>query len=170
MGFFATTLSICDPIGYLQKRFLNRGFLETGPFEFSFSYWSGLSYDEFLKLSIYGIEIWTLLSPAVWITVVSNFQEALDGIRKDIPRMFDSMRQPRILPDEMLTHLSPIDFNSIQNVIVNSIWYTSQTPWIVREIDKITSMCYFLIVISIFISAEFFVQDFLNSFQLGPQS
>jgi uncharacterized membrane protein YhaH (DUF805 family) len=37
-----------------------------------------------------------------------------------------------------------------------------QTTWVVREIDKITAMGYFVIVVSVFISAEFLIPDFLD--------
>ncbi|HVD21348.1 MAG TPA: hypothetical protein VNB95_05355, partial [Nitrososphaera sp.] len=48
------------------------------------------------------------------------------------------------------------------------------TKWIVREIDKITSMGYFIIVVPLFISAEFllwpsFLDKFAVTFQGGNQ-
>lgn len=44
---------------------------------------------------------------------------------------------------------------------------TLRTTWVVREIDKITAMGYFAVIISIFISAVFVFPDFLDNKVLG---
>jgi len=51
-------------------------------------------------------------------------------------------------------------FDAVRSV-TNS---TLKTKWVTREIDKITSMIYFIIVVSVFIWATLFVQGFLDKF------
>jgi hypothetical protein len=119
MGFVATTLSITDPLGALQRWLLRRGKLIFGH-----------DYFDYIK--------------------VRNRPNILRYLAKEegIPEGF----KIRYIQDRTL-----------------------RTAGIAREIDKITSKGYFVVIISVFISANFVFPSFLDNkllllFQEGNQT
>jgi hypothetical protein len=212
MGFVATTLSICDPIGRLQKYLLigfsptrrdvgrlSREILKgskglqrfaswrnmlhsiispTGynkAFSFSMSLYEGLTPDNILEMPVYGDILQRIVPDHVLVSLHPEFPKIFDkspsisadtriarqgSLKEDIMRRlrreFGARRFFELADKD--THY-PIAYSilSLQD-------RTVKTTWLVREIDKITSMIYFLIVIFTFFLAQFLVPGFLDKF------
>lgn len=204
MGFVATTLSISDPVGRLQKAWLTRKeeiwVEETTFFGFSVhrktALWRRLikplkvevgtgRIDDpgrlspmLAQLPIFGPLFWELITLKkipiyAVITLVSNFQDYrsekfADALNMaDIQGSFDSSFVSNIffkMGQETLVKLTA-KIRSLKRK-------TLETTWITREIDKITSMFYFIIVVATFTYAVLLVPNvidkFVDAFQ-GPE-
>jgi len=68
-----------------------------------------------------------------------------------------------------LENLQPVELQPLIVKIRSMQDATIRTKWITREIDKITAMVYFVIVISIFILAEFYLKGFIDKFLVNFQ-
>jgi len=114
MGFVATTLSICDPVGAAQRKLLSSRHLQS---------YGGAKFHQFsqrISDSIYSI---------------SKIENKKDR-DSDFQWFLDLVRLQAI-----------------------------KTKWISAEIDRITALVYFIIVVSLFISAAaFYYQSFLPKF------
>jgi hypothetical protein len=159
MGFVATTLSIIDPIGALQKRVLLRGL--RSPAESYIDKRSELSYPELLTLRVFGRGYYEIFWSGVIMT--SSNHTFLD-------RMYKAKK--KIVKPE--TEMNDEERYELVNDLVALRDYTLDTAWVVREIDKITATIYFIVVIIVFISALFllpsFEDKFLTAFQGGIQT
>jgi hypothetical protein len=224
MGLVATVLSITDPIGALQKRWLSvkRSISYPNPSllsRFKSEIISGLNPLDWFRIyyvpsdypemplgtrredgtektneeieadkrkyqrdllsfierqqiffdSAFGIR-WTVL-----VCLLRNFQDIINknAFQRALQKLSKYTAPWLVTPilDELFSNDDALD---LQNKINSMRDQTLRTTWIVREIDKITAMAYFAIIISIFISAEFlmggFLDRFIVSFQGGDQT
>jgi hypothetical protein len=212
MGFVATTLSITDPIGALQKLFLSGfSFVENAREKGRALQISGFAMGRgFAGLDLSGTEEYkkslrnfihryitsrnifghplSMLSIIVVVSLTRDAQEIFKvspklQFKDEIKRLtFSRHLRLEIKPSELkkqyhlnqLERLSEIYSESLEYNIdyVEEIYQsisslqkaTLGTTWIVREIDKITAMGYFVIVVSLFISAELLLTGFLDKF------
>lgn len=142
MGFVATTLSITDPIGYLQKLFLLIG-------------------------STRNLRNWRIHSTKSRIDELGR--QFVSTIPNAVIRSL--ARKPSL---ELNTDVEV----EIRHAMWSLILRTFRTKWIVREIDKTTAIAYFIVVVSIFVSAiisdelfhtAFIENKILTTFQGDPQ-
>lgn len=182
MGFVATTLSISDPIGRLQKALLVRG----DGFEVKeyHSYaakvrvdgldiHNRLPYALAEKTYIFGDSfVHYILRKVIPIHIVmclhSNFQDYRNNNNVNA-----SIRSDKFWPTEVFEKLKAADLEKLSVKIRSLKRKTVETVWITREIDKITSMAYFIIVVATFtyavLSIPNVVDKFVDSFQ-GTES
>jgi hypothetical protein len=203
MGFVATTLSITDPIGALLKEslygFRNRARVETDDDGESFvltprlkdrygsyppssretppseeklktqEYYRSDLVDELGLLDILG----TLLFRVVWKSIIKNTVLACLS-----PNFRDIFSRRIFFVDEnsLSEFLMGLDLKDISQIFVKIVSLKEaslRTPWMQREIDKITSMVYFLIVVFVLVSILIvdlvFQEPFLDKFVAGIQ-
>jgi hypothetical protein len=112
-----------------------------------------------MSMSAFGKRFGSVVTPSVILTLNPPHLRALvdDSILRK------STRLPR------LENLSNSELRALM-VKISSLYDTTvRTKWIAREIDKITAMIYFVLIISIFIVAEFSLKDFLDKFLVNFQ-
>jgi hypothetical protein len=151
MGFVATTLSITDPIGALQRALLR-------------DWKRRLGYTKTESMAMYNEEklrLTSIFGGSVYSLIVQPFARGAVGV--------DLLLRPSVGD----LNLGGTDLYSVLDSL-NSIGdSTLRTPWMRREIDKITSMVYFIIVILTFILSlsllPNFEDKFLSSFPGGNQ-
>jgi hypothetical protein len=102
-------------------------------------------------------------SPKSFDPLEADF-DPLDGVGSC--RSFDQFESQvkKRLDKSLLKILSQGCHKELSLKIRSLQYHTLKATWIGREIDKITAMCYFVIIVSIFISAEFFLVGFLDKF------
>jgi hypothetical protein len=193
MGFVATTLSITDPVGGLQRLFLVRGVI---PSSFSMRiafeplrYKKGrelyrsvgqVIYKHLLVQRIMGYRIGSFIPWAVMICLCRNFRDILGKnnakekikdkhlVDYDGKWVSSDSYIPGKVPDPDSIWLgqmfSPREAEELTNNLSSLARRASQITWITREIDKITAMGYFIIIVSLFISAEILLTGFLDKF------
>lgn len=195
MGFVATTLSITDPIGALQKRLL-RGFSRepqrlavpdpkpTYPKPTVPSFYK-LSKEE-LEIHLYILQKYVEkhilnlrifghsgddISHTVLVCLSYNFQDVLKEVSNNGNWTIDNRHS---FYEIMGFEVTWPAFNDIAIKLFSLKQRTVSTTWIVREIDKITGMFYFIVVILTFVIALSFVEGFedkfLVTFQGGNQT
>jgi hypothetical protein len=182
MGFVATTLSITDPIGVLQRDLLRKGRLrrkvqnsKSSKTESSHSQGSQEVSEEELKqleqhkpiatedvehleeLRVFGYKIdkevlkYHSIAASLSYDFLKKYRadaeapsdKSSEGVKKENQKKGDKINDADI--EENYTS----DVSRAVHRLINS---TLKTKWLTREIDKITSMAYFLVVVGLFIS------------------
>jgi hypothetical protein len=176
MGFVATTLSITDPIGAIQKGFLRGSTPEpsnvdryesiladhelTARADLRAEYWSAEKEKvgkSIIHLNIFGHKAFEF--PGLIVLCLSrNFEYVIRGmiidrfvamnINETVRKAFSGEWNLDLALDESL-----IAFDDIAYELFYLKRRSLTTTWMVREIDKITAMFYFVIVVSVFILA-----------------
>ena len=116
----------------------------------------------------------------VLISIFDNYQDILNKMNQDIlnrmtgddinssnarwvmPMMAEELERKNHTLDETRRVNSQVE-NLISRIHLQQL-NVVKTVWIGREIDKITSMVYFVIVVAIFIGAVFLSENFINHF------
>jgi hypothetical protein len=165
MGLGATTLAICDPVGILQRRMIlgtlappaslkDRDFepkvlMDTRIFgkrigeQFIIPYVVSIRFspNELSPLDRKQFDSWSL-----------DFKNWKHGVI-EYPKDSKELEAIRILDVKDTWYL----FNQLQKKAV-------KTKWITAEIDRITALIYFAIIISVFTGAIVFLPDLLQKF------
>ena len=172
VGFVATTLSICDPVGAIQRKILKGqpivALLSAPLTEPRLVKPAGAN--ELLKRKIFGVLFVSLFSIPYLFAMRYTPEEAKARIKIDWDSLYKDTGQLqlkgvniekevemlKILGDAAIEHLS-ILLNGLRE-------QTVQTKWINGEIDRITALIYFLIIITLFIIASQIYPHFLANF------
>lgn len=154
MGFVATTLSICDPIGVLQRTLLKS----------TTSYILVRSLDDLLfGTKIFGITAAKILNPLYYI-IFTYGREIIDDskINIDLLHRYSNNQTSEIAQELNKINLqkSPIKVQFVTGIKNKTI----RSKWIAAEMDRITALIYFMIVISVFLIAIIYLPDFLQIF------
>jgi hypothetical protein len=178
MGFVATTLSICDPVGCIQREIIkgrklkfhqtvgSTGSLENGS-------------KESLEGMLFGIPIWKYFHYAAYlISLIYSPVELKKRYKSVNLRVINFILQKGDVPNEiagepsaineddsrLLVNLVMDDFDNVFRVLEALRQQTVRTKWITAEIDRITALIYFIIIISLFIIATQLYPAFLQHF------
>lgn len=155
MGFVATTLSICDPMGTLQRLIIKwpkRDVLKIRDLS------------DFKSTYIFGDPIYNLFQdPYIFAVIYSP-----EGIKKKGYRI-NTMNiltdgAPKERYDIAEDKIDIIDVLHIAELLEGLKQQTLKTKWITAEVDRITALIYFIVVISVFIAATLLYPVFLQKF------
>jgi hypothetical protein len=138
-GFVATTLSICDPVGVVQRLIIKGR--ETF---WSFSDDTGTTVDNLFNGRIFRRHI------------------AYDLFGARLPYMFAMEYSPE--DAKKFTRLPVRQPSSLIDLLIGLKEQAVKTKWITAEIDRITALVYFIIIISLFIVATQLYPAFLQNF------
>jgi hypothetical protein len=163
MGFIATTLAILDPFGVLQEVSLKglRTIKITSLRRSGF-----ISDPEFRSIHVFNTSADrvaypdSFFLPLAYSVVGASFADPLASSK--------DKRKPR----NPFHHLSEnIDLSrwAASMALLGLRDQTLRTQWVRREIDKITSLIYFLLVLSFFVLAVFLFPGFVDYFAEGSQ-
>jgi hypothetical protein len=135
MGFVATTLSIVDPVGVFQRKIIEGRYLLDRVIN---------NLDDLRRLQIFGQTLQTHFR-SIWSATPyeKQYYSAILGSGVEIEG--EALR----------------DIVTIMHGLKRS---TLRTKWITAEVDRITALIYFMIVISVFIVAALILPDFLLKF------
>jgi hypothetical protein len=154
MGFVATTLSITDPVGALQKRILL----------------GSLSSEEDVSKIVLKVARHTQDSDAVTnFERLGQYSGPLICLFREFSSVFESVKPVGSLED-LLNKLDPKKISYLHAILLSLKRTTVRTPWMQREIDKITSMGYFVVVILVFIVAVRTVPGLIDKFVITLQA
>jgi hypothetical protein len=161
MGFVATTLSICDPVGTIQRRLIKRPELHLRVFT---------SFSEVMYASIFGKDIADHFPRAYLFAIIFS----PEGIKKQYPIDWDSTEdshapvETNVSINTELHKIGEDDSQAIGHLLEGLKQQTVMTKWITAEVDRITALVYFMIIISLFIPATLiypvFPQNFVQVF------
>jgi hypothetical protein len=142
MGFVATTLSITDPIGALQKLSIG-GSIRRHAF--------------YIDPQVLGIAGWGSVEYVVPLNVELSLLRNFD-----FQAFNKRLLRNQSKGESVKAHLSVEELGELDQTIQSLTRRVLRTKWIVREIDKITAIGYFVIVVSIFVGAEIYSPNFLD--------
>ena len=158
MGFVATALSICDPVGAIQRRLIKqpehrwREVTNFSQVMYERIFFRNRIADHFPKAYLYAI----IFSP--------------EGIRKQYPIDWDSTEDfdaPVKTNFSINTELHKIgeeNNHAIGHLLEGLKQQTVMTKWITAEVDRITALVYFMIIILLFITAALTYSVFPQNF------
>lgn len=208
MGFVATTLSITDPIGALQKFFLERHNIIRRTIRYHIfnhhkirvlyyilfkrivDYYERPDYDPWDRprtVNVFGAEMNDALrGPAAIYKETADITLGLGTVHLGsllilaslgasfLKELVSDPEKKRLSMYFKMTSITRNHTEEIEKRVLSLRDETLRTTWIAREIDKITSTIYFIIIISIFIPSLFFIPGFedrfLATFQGGNQT
>jgi hypothetical protein len=163
MGFVATTLSICDPVGVIQRIIIKgrslRGWKEFRMTEdpINASLFRKLIKDSFLLPYLLAI----VYSPESVKKKYSTFHWNLIPIEYQEGNM-------RLINNDIVKGLhfriNQGDLTTIGFLLEGLKQNTVKTKWITAEVDRITALIYFMVIISLFIIAAQLYPSFLQNF------
>ena len=186
MGFLATTLSICDPIGAIQRSIIKGRKLR-------YSHDKTAS-DNYLSYNIFGKWIFVIFPSPYFFAVAFSPSDVMKryknidwnpvkrfyfelkeisfarkskflrfvfqlryylygGLRRDISSDFELINKYDDLYKKFSKELGKInkyDTEDIRDLLEGLKEQTVKTKWITAEVDKITALVYFIVVISVF--------------------
>lgn len=165
MGFVATTLSICDPVGAIQRRIIKGRELR---------WWNFSNAKDLIDSYIFG-DWMGFLFPLPYIFAIAYSPE---GIKKRHTIDWDTIRQAVQAGEEImfgktfqktqvvheLNKIGIEELKGIAHLLEGLKQQTANTKWITAEVDRITALIYFIVVISVFIIATQVYPDFLPKF------
>jgi hypothetical protein len=158
MGFVATTLSICDPVGTILRLIT-----KFTPWEFH-----GPSNLEWIR--VFGKNLTSYFRlPYFLATIYSPEDIKKTSYKIDKYSVQDTDRAEDEKPNvdrfyfEKIRNFDPIDFYKISILFGGLKEQSVKTKWITAEIDRITALVYFMIVISVFIVATLLYPVFSKS-------
>lgn len=159
MGFVATTLSICDPIGVAQKRLLLLKMYNLGRMGLRIE---NSDAQALLNIGIFGRRLRSTVSVFLVICTLSNYQSALSRIKQLRNKLPGTPKLLTIESNALLEVLTDQECEEIFFKIKSLKDGAVRTKWVRAEVDKITAMAYFVTVVSVFIAAEFLLPNFLD--------
>lgn len=186
MGFVATTLSICDPVGAVQ-RIMIKGWdwqIRTKNFSIVLSeshFKPVTNMVDFVHSKALGQKIGHLF-PLTYVFAIASSPEDIkkrgktinwDLIKNyDIPNQSPTdlshwTRRPDVFDE--LEKIQSLDLDRIYKLLKGLIHQAVSTKWITAEIDRITALVYFMVIISLFIVASqlypIFFEHFTETFE-----
>lgn len=154
MGFVATTLSIVDPVGALQRLLIRGRSLD----------WIRIkSIRQFYEVSVFRGIVTGLFSPPYILAIL----DTPEGIKKNYNLNWNYIRYEQFYSPKIEREFNKInegDFQQLAQLLDRLKQQTLKTKWITAEIDRITALIYFIIIISTFIAATQVLPDFLAKF------
>jgi hypothetical protein len=160
MGFVATTLSICDPIGAIQRVIIKGR---------SLSRIKNIKAVDLLYATVFGHSIGSLFAtPYLSVTMFSleEIKTKMKDIDTKILQMNPRLTERNLLLSQIL--IDSFDSYELRQIIIfilePSMEQTIKTKWITAEVDRITALIYFVVVISVFIVATLLYPAFLDKF------
>jgi hypothetical protein len=165
IGFVATTLSICDPIGAVQRLIIKGRELRMFKFK---------NADDLTWASIFGDSI-IYHFPLPYLFAIAFSPE---DIKKKYTMIdWDSIDQAVHSGEELfgksyaktkvVDELNKIHIDTLMGIgylLEGLKQQTVKTKWITAEIDRVTALIYFMIIISLFIVATHLSPVFLQNF------
>jgi hypothetical protein len=181
MGFVATTLSICDPVGAIQRLIIKgrawhwESLIITGPGlhwpKFRKEFWQLYDPNDVIDARIFGTTILHHF-PAPYLFAIVYSPE--DIMKYYITIDWDSIALLRgeelytmVFRNKVADELKKIDkehLTEIAELLGGLKDQTIKTKWITEEIDRITALVYFMVIISLFIVATQLYPVFLQNF------
>ena len=160
MGFVATTLSICDPMGAIQKIIIKGKNLETADAR------------TLLNRSIFGMPIHNTFGLANLCAILGRPEHFKNLVREefrgqDLKKGFQinwQLMMSSVPLEDKLGEFQKINVSMVSGLLEGMKEATLKTKWITAEIDRINALLYFIIVICVFIFATQYYSDFLPKF------
>jgi hypothetical protein len=158
MGFVATALSICDPVGAIQRRLIKRpehrlgGVTNFSEVMYARIFFRKRIADHFANSYLYAI----IFSP--------------EGIKKQYPidwdstEDFDAPVETNVSINTELHKIGQDDSRAIGQILEGLKQQTVMTKWITAEVDRITALVYFITIILLFITAALIYSVFPQNF------
>jgi hypothetical protein len=165
IGFVATTLSICDPVGAIQRQIIKGRELDLSKLK---------NINDIIWADVFGSSL-AYHFPLPYFFAILDSPEAIkkrytainwDPIKKKIQEEKGMYRQVfnRTVITDALDKISRDDLIAIPHLLEGLKQQTVKTKWITGEIDRITALIYFIIIISLFIAATQLYPTFLQNF------
>jgi hypothetical protein len=174
MGFVATTLSICDPIGTLQRRIIKGKGRQMHV---------GNTLNTMLNITIFGLRLNRVIPPMPILgdyfplsylfaiiyspeDIIKKYNYGWDRVRvpEEVYNAKDYSPGAIVVDDDDCSRVWWHDVIEITKLLEGLKQQTVKTKWITAEVDRITALVYFVIVISVFIIATLLYPVFLQKF------
>jgi hypothetical protein len=193
IGFVATTLSICDPVGELQQLIIKSHRLLRQPREIVISREDRASKEiyNFLRTTIFGRDIpFHFFIPYIFAIIYSpedmkrrfpqdyggssyissmfpGLKNKYEGVSRDwgqITQWYEGIKKGGHVIGTVAASFYNIPLKEISNLLEDFKQETVKTKWITAEIDKITALIYFIVTISVFIVAIVTLPNLIHKF------
>jgi hypothetical protein len=151
MGFVATTLSIVDPVGVFQRKIIEGRYLLDRVIN---------NLDDLRRLQIFGQTLQTHFR-SIWSA--TPYEKQYYNAILYTPERLKELYKVKEIPDSGV-EIEGETLHDIVTIMHGLKRSTLRTKWITAEVDRITALIYFMIVISVFIVAALILPDFLLKF------
>lgn len=118
--------------------------------------------NKLLESKVFGMYMTQIFSP-IYLIAVGFAPEVI----KSIGINWKKLNEPILITSEAETEVKKIGASELERIF--DLLYglglrTIRSRWITAEVDRITALIYFVIVITVFIFAIYFISDFINIF------